>query len=86
MAFWQEFDLSIYQKKLAFVTLDRFLSTKPLHQQIKILNTMLFDILISRNKRSQRDFQISYTKIIKEIQNKIKIKKAALEWCIAHFQ
>ena len=86
MAFWQEFDLSIYQKKLALATLDRLLSTKPLNKQIKILNEMLFDILKSRNKRSQRDFHISYTKIIKEIQNKIKIKKAALEWCIGHFQ
>ena len=83
---WQEFDLNIYHKKMALAKLERFLATKFLKIQIQILNEIIFEMLETKLRRSQKDFQNSYVKILKELQLKLKIKKENLEWCKQHFQ
>ena len=72
MSNWHELDLSIYHKKLELTKLDSFIKNKPLKIQIKTLNEILFDILETRRKKSQKDFHTSYDIIIKEIQSRIK--------------
>ena len=72
MSSWQEFDLFNYHKKLEFSKLDKHLANKPLIEKIKILKRILSELLLSSQEASQRTFFMSYEKIIKDIQARIK--------------